>query len=132
MTAARPEAINRQEEAFRPFEVEVERGSDMVRVSPCGELDMDTAALVRERVGDLTAGGLGRLLLDLRQLTFMDSSGLRLVLELQRAAAADGWELAVAPGPAQVQRVFDVTGMRSLVPFSDGSGGQPPAWARAS
>jgi anti-anti-sigma factor len=55
--------------------------------------------------------------LDLGELTYFDSTGIHLVLELIQSSQADGWELALLDGAAPVRRVFDVTGLRDVVPF---------------
>jgi anti-anti-sigma factor len=57
--------------------------------------------------------------LDLGELTFFDSTGLQLVLELIEYSRTDGWQLAVIDGTAPVGRVFDVTGLREVVPFAE-------------
>ena len=49
-------------------------------------------------------------MLDLRGVTFLDSTGLHLVLEADAASRAQGWEFGLIGGPAHVQRVFDLTG----------------------
>ena len=111
-----------------PFSVEIEPHREVVRVCPRGELDLATVEVLRERVEELTAAGFTRVLLDLRELTFIDSTGLRLVLELQRDAADERWELAVIEGSAEVRRVFEVTGLRTVVPFLETSDSR---WGRA-
>ena len=60
-----------------------------------------------------------QLVVDLSGLTFLDSSGLRLLIELAADADRDGFTLGLVPGPPVVQRVFEVSGMRALLPFSD-------------
>ena len=63
--------------------------------------------------------------LDLSGLRFLDTSGLRLVLETAEAARRDGFGFTVLPGNAAVQRLFHVAGVTELVPFSDaGEGGE--------
>jgi anti-anti-sigma factor len=52
-----------------------------------------------------------------QDLSFMDSTGLRLVLEWHASSQLDGFELGVVPGPRAVQRVFELTGMREHLPF---------------
>src|SRR3954451_15405963 len=106
-----------QQETSSLFTVEIEPERDIVRVCPCGELDLATIPRLREPIDELVAAGFDRGVLDLRELTFLDSSGLRLVLELAGASRADGWELALIEGAAEVQRVFEVTGLRPLLPF---------------
>jgi anti-anti-sigma factor len=76
-----------------------------------GELDLDTAHAVEQQLADLRAGGCERLVLDLRGLRFMDSTGLRLVIRWDTAAREDGFEFAIVPGADVVQRVFQLTGM---------------------
>jgi anti-sigma B factor antagonist len=49
--------------------------------------------------------------LDMRALTFMDSTGLRLVIRWDTAAREEGFEFAIVPGTEVVQRVFRLTGM---------------------
>ena len=74
-----------------PFSVDVLPEREVVRVCPHGEVDLDTAETVRERVEELTSVGFARVVLDLRGVTFLDSTGLRLVLELTKLPApADG------------------------------------------
>jgi anti-sigma B factor antagonist len=81
-----------------------------------GELDLATAPSARERIADLTANGAD-LVLDLRGLIFIDSTGLRLVLQLAGQSAQDGWNLSLIPGPSVVQRVFALTGTEGRLPF---------------
>ena len=115
-----------QHPSYSPFAVVVDPQRDVVRVQPRGELDLATTDVLRDHVQDLVSTGFGRVLLDLRQVTFLDSTGLRLVLELERWSRLDGWELGVVDGPLEVARVFDLTGMRPVVPFVDGS--SDPRW----
>jgi anti-sigma B factor antagonist len=91
------------------FRVEVAQRHDHVRVSPVGEVDMSTADEVRAEVDRVREAGFTSVVLDLRSTLFMDSTGLRLVLDLDTAARDGGWELAIVPGPRSVQRVFEVT-----------------------
>jgi hypothetical protein len=49
--------------------------------------------------------------LDLRQLDFIDLSGLRLILTLDRDARNHGHEFVVIPGPPAIQRLFKLTGL---------------------
>ena len=59
-------------------------------------------------------------MLDLAELDFIDSTGLRLILELHGEAAQDGFTLALVPGGDAVQRVFDVTGTADVLPVHRG------------
>jgi anti-anti-sigma factor len=56
--------------------------------------------------------------LDLSELEFIDSSGMRALLEAVKAAQADGWDLGVDPRLSHaVQRAFELTGLLPLLPM---------------
>jgi anti-sigma B factor antagonist len=79
-----------------------------------GELDIAGAADLERELAGVEAGAV---VIDLRGLGFMDSSGLRaLTVAAQRAQHA-GRRFALVPGAAQVMRVFDVTRMRERLEF---------------
>ena len=99
------------------FRVVVRTERDVVRVCPFGEVDMGTVGQVREQLKHVTASGVRRVVLDLRGVTFLDSTGLHLVLEADAASRAQRWEFELIGGPADVQRVFDLTGARARLPF---------------
>lgn len=88
---------------------------------PIGEIDLASVVELRSRLGEVRTAGFKCVLLDLRGVTFLDSSGLHLALEAVATAAADGSDLALIAGPAAVQRAFEVTGLLELLTFVDGS-----------
>jgi anti-sigma B factor antagonist len=94
-----------------PFRCETGRDGAAGWVRPVGELDLDTAHEVEQQLADMRNGGCRRLILDLRGLRFMDSTGLRLVIRWDTAAREDGFEFAIVPGIDVVHRVFRLTGM---------------------
>ena len=100
-----------------PFRCETHSGRDDARVRPVGELDIATVGRLDERLRELREAGGKRFVLDLRGLTFIDSTGLRLVFELDSFARRDGIELSLVSGPRAVQRVFEVAGIAGLLPF---------------
>jgi anti-anti-sigma factor len=75
---------------------------------------MATAPQVEDAVRELRAAGFDHIVLDLAEVTFIDSTGLRLVLDTRHGARADGYRLTLLPGPAAVQRVFTVAGLSDL------------------
>jgi anti-sigma B factor antagonist len=112
---------------FQPpdsFFCERGRDGDTAWVRPVGELDLDTAPLLDEELTAVRTDGTRRIVLDLRRLTFMDSTGLRLVIRWDAAASEDGFEFAIVPGSEVVQRVIRLTGMDDQLAVSD-----PPAGA---
>jgi anti-anti-sigma factor len=57
------------------------------------------------------------VVLDLSQLTFIDSSAIHVILELQKRCAQQNVRLVIAPGPRAVQRPFEVLGLTRALPF---------------
>ena len=104
---------------FEPFRIDVEPERDSVRVAPVGELDLATVDKLRAEVERLRESGFERMVLDLRGVRFLDSTGLRLVLELDAAARDSGTELLLIRGTAVVQRIFEVTQVAERLRFVD-------------
>jgi len=94
-----------------PFRCETGREGGRAWVRPIGELDLDTAPLLDEQLAAVRAGGAETVVLDLQGLTFMDSTGLRLVIRWDTAGREQGFEFAIVPGSEVVQRVFRLTGL---------------------
>lgn len=101
------------------FRLDVVPERDAVRVCPVGEVDIDTADSVRGQIDALVGDGFNRVILDLRGTTFLDSTGLRLAIDVHSAAARDGFDFAIIEGPARVQRAFEICGLLSQLPFVD-------------
>lgn len=93
----------------------VDRGRVMVRLK--GELDIASAGKVEQAMLKHEEG-CRELILDLRDLGFIDSTGLRLVISAHTRAEAGGWGLSIVPGPERVHRVFQVAGLEDRLPFS--------------
>jgi anti-sigma B factor antagonist len=95
-----------------PFTAEVTRAGRAVIVVLEGDVDMATMPVVRDAVrrADLHEDA-DVFVLDLRQVTFMDTSGLQLLVERVRRAEADGHAFAVVRGPRSVQRMLDIAGL---------------------
>ena len=101
------------------FRVDVARELDAVRVSPVGDVDLATVGRLRERLDEAMAAGSGRVILDLRGATFVDSSTLHLAVDAFDRAVRTGIEFAIVAGPPVVQRTFDVAGLSDRLPFVD-------------
>jgi anti-anti-sigma factor len=101
------------------FEVEVRpHGPDGVVLAPQGELDISTAPRVREALRALDPRP-ATLVIDLRGLTFLDTSGLQLVLEERQSAAESGRRLILVRGSAELHRLFELAGLDEHLPFVD-------------
>jgi anti-sigma B factor antagonist len=88
-----------------------------VRVRPRGEIDLATVDGIRRYIDQWVTAGCKRVVLDLRDVTFIDSTGLHLILETDAAARAAEWELRLIEGSARVQQVFELAGVRDALPF---------------
>jgi anti-sigma B factor antagonist len=97
-----------------PFDVEIRPSRARVVVAPRGELDLATTDRVDEAMDELVGSGFAEIVLDLRALTFMDSTGLRLVI---RQALRQDATVRIIDGTGPVARLFDLTGVRSRLPF---------------
>jgi anti-anti-sigma factor len=104
-----------------PFRCDVEPMRGWIRVRPCGELDLSTVDRLDGTLRELREAGFDQLELDLSALTFIDSTGLRLVLAWDGEARRDGMSLRLRPGPPAVQRVFELTGVVDRLPFAQES-----------
>jgi anti-sigma B factor antagonist len=103
------------------FAVDVGGGADGSVVAPRGELDIATQAELRAAL-ELQAAR-GAVTLDLSGLRFLDTSGLRLILETAEAARRDGFTFTVLPGAPAVHRLFELAGVTDLIPFRGGGEG---------
>lgn len=105
-----------------PFEVRVQPDRERVVVELRGELDMAAIPQFREQCDELLGAGFRHVVLDLRGLAFVDSTGLNLLIELYAGARRDGWELSLIPGSDAVHRVFVVSGTVEYLPFISATG----------
>lgn len=105
---------------IRPTKFEITEAADgqNVTLSLSGELDLRTVVELSERLDERLRSGAENVTLDLRGLVFMDSCGLRLLIELNDRAATEDWRLGLVPpehdGAALVLRV---TGADEVLPF---------------
>ena len=100
-----------------PFSCEVVPERDHVVVRPRGELDMATIGEVEQELRRLRQSGFGELVLDLSELTFMDSTGLHLAMRWAQESAQDGFGFEIVPWPPAVMRVFALAEMTHGLPF---------------
>ncbi|MEA2247836.1 MAG: hypothetical protein QOH46_2365, partial [Solirubrobacteraceae bacterium] len=89
-----------------PLRCEVTPDRDVVTVAVDGELDIATAPVLDAQLRELRDVGFQRVVVDLRGLAFMDSTGAHLLL---RWTAADGQDLRVVLG-SRARAVFVLTG----------------------
>jgi anti-sigma B factor antagonist len=113
---------------LEPFAVEVQRRRHVTIVQPRGELDLATVETLRSTLDDAIAetlsaalGGMehgARLVLDLRGLSFIDSTGLHLLVALDQRAQRDGFQLTLLAPAAPIDRAIELCGLDQILPFA--------------
>ncbi|HXD55122.1 MAG TPA: STAS domain-containing protein [Solirubrobacteraceae bacterium] len=97
--------------ATEQLHIDLRQESDRVIVKLEGELDMANAPLLQSSIESPDLSGTKTVVLDLQGLTFLDSTGLRIILAAREQCWRRGQEFAVTPGSQQVQRLLSVTGV---------------------
>jgi anti-anti-sigma factor len=110
-SARRPSALAAEPE---PFRIEVRPARERVMLVPHGEIDIDTVGRLAEQIDELTSRGFEGIVLDLRATSFIDSSGIHLLL--RETARPDAY-VTVIDGAEPVRRVIDLVGVRHLLRF---------------
>ncbi len=98
------------------FDLQLEHDGGTARIAPRGELDIATAPEFERAISD-AAGDATSIIIDLRGLTFMDSTGLRALVQTDQRARSEGFELKIVRGVATIDRLFAVSGLDEHLPL---------------
>jgi anti-anti-sigma factor len=101
------------------LEVITQDSGGQVTISLKGELDLSSVGKVQEELRRVEAEGPALLVLDLSNLTFLDSTGLRAVVTADERARENGRRFVVVRGPDAVQRVFAITRLEERLEMVD-------------
>jgi anti-sigma B factor antagonist len=110
----------------KPIAVEVQRRDAVAIVQPRGELDLVTVETLRAALDGIRS--TERLVVDLRGLSFMDSTGLQLLVALHQRAQREGLQLTLTAPAAPVDRAIQLCGLDKKLPFvavADAEPGEP-------
>ena len=99
------------------FVLEAQPDGDAVTVVLAGEFDLAMADPIRKALTRAMREPRARLILDLSGVTFIDSSGLHIILDAYEVCRDGGPRLIIRPGPPCVQQVFEVTNLLNYLPF---------------
>ena len=113
---------------LEPFAIEVQRREHVAIVQPRGELDLATIETLRSRLDAAIAETLravlddgmettARVVLDLRGLSFIDSTGLHLLVALDQRAGREGFLLTLLAPAHPIGRSIQVCGLNHVLPF---------------
>ncbi|MEA2267367.1 MAG: anti-sigma factor antagonist [Solirubrobacteraceae bacterium] len=100
------------------FEIQVEERDDAVRIRVLGDLDLASVPALERTLTDVEATDAKALVLDLDGLDFIDSTGLRAVIEADMRSRADGGRMTITRGSPQVQRLFELVGADRRLRFA--------------
>jgi anti-anti-sigma factor len=84
-----------------------------------GEFDMAASDEVEGQLASLRRSNPAGIVVDLSEVTFVDSTGLHILLRLQAASREEGFELSIVRGGEQIAKVFEITGLDAVLPFVD-------------
>jgi anti-anti-sigma factor len=93
------------------FRVDVRSAPDRVVLELHGELDLLGTPTLEKAVERVEEGAPAIVVLDLSDLQFIDSAGLRVILTAHEHAQQHDWDLALTHGSEQVQRLFAIAGV---------------------
>jgi len=91
------------------FTIREEMRNRVVRLALTGELDLRTAPMLTDRLIGFEGDGIDGIILDLRELSFVDSSGLHAFRRAKDHAATNGHRLAIVGASRGPRQVFDLT-----------------------
>jgi len=96
------------------LDIESRQSADGAAVVVRGEVDMATAAKLRDVLNGLVDDGYTRIVLDCRGLAFLDSSGIGVLIAVRKRLGPQGTLTLEAP-PAHVRKVLELTGVSEHV-----------------
>ena len=100
------------------FEISEQVQGATVRLTITGELDLSTVPVLARHLDERLREKPDTLTVDLSDLTFMDSSGLRQLIELDERARSDQWTLRLIPSRHDsATTVLRLTGADTALPF---------------
>jgi anti-anti-sigma factor len=91
------------------FTTHLEARNGVVKIALRGELDVATVPILRDHLLQVDSDGAGGIMLDLRDLTFLDSSGLQALLKARDHAERHGHRLFLIGVSSSMRRLFEIT-----------------------
>lgn len=101
------------------FRLEVRNEGRSTVISVSGELDLASSPALQEELDRVATSDSQMLIIDLRELDFMDSTGLSVLVRAHQRIEEQGRQLAMVKGPQQVQRLLSLTGVADRLTLVD-------------
>jgi len=108
---------------FTPVEIRTEEHDGVVVVALAGELDMTSAEVVVAALERAAEASPRLILLDLHRLSFLDSTGARILFDANLRAGAQGHQIAVLEGSGAAHRVLELTDAPAFIDLPGRPGG---------
>ena len=100
--------------------IDTEHEADRTVLRITGDLDLETAPRLASHAEPILDSGTGGLLIDLRRVTFIDSSGLSALIRLTQRMGAANRPFQIIKPPPVVGKVFEITGLNQVLPLTSG------------
>lgn len=101
------------------FHVEVRQSDETTVISLSGELDLASSPALEDELGRVAQSDARLVVVDLRNLEFMDSTGLSVLVRAHQRAEENGRRLGLVNGSQQVQRLLSLTGVAERLTLAD-------------
>ena len=108
------------------FDIETRVHEATAQLVLAGECDMAGAARLRQAVDALQDQGVRHLILDLRRLDFLDSSGIHALMDLDANARSNGHNVTVVRPPERITQTFRTLGLDDYFVLVDDPGALAP------
>jgi anti-sigma B factor antagonist len=120
--------LSTQDRSIPPLSIDPQWFGTTFSVRLGGELDLASRQRLEDALGE--AEGAESVILDLEPLTFIDSSGLRVLYDIWSISRRDGFNFAIVGVGGHVRRVFELTGLDKVLPLVDEQPKKPFRTAR--
>jgi anti-anti-sigma factor len=106
-----------------PLELDVQVTDERTLIALSGELDASTSSYLYAKLADVEVTNARHVVLDMAKLSFMDSSGLGVIITEHTRLKRSGGTLTIYSPSSSVRRLFEITGLTEeldIVPVSEG------------
>jgi anti-sigma B factor antagonist len=111
--------VSEQRRLSHSCSVSIECDADAALLTLEGEFDLSCEHVLRAEVARITAWQPNAVVVDLGDVTFIDSRGLHMLLQLDATARRDGFALTLVNADGQVRSSLRITGMDLLLPLAE-------------
>jgi anti-sigma B factor antagonist len=103
---------------MKPFDIQVSEQETAARVRLSGEIDLAAVEAIETALLPLEER-YRTVIVDLRDVTFLDSTGLRAIVSADARARKNGLDLKIVRGPEGVQKILYLAGLDKILPLID-------------